>query len=67
MAVMTIRDLAKQIGVSYWQIRHILRAGYVSIKRPPGHRKLYLTPGEVGAIKAYFAIVDPRGDRYCQR
>lgn len=67
MAVMTIRDLAKQIGVSYWQIRHILRAGYVSIKRPPGHRKLYLTPGEVGAIKAYFGIVDPRGDRYCQR
>lgn len=66
MAVTTIRSLAQEIGVSHWRIYHILRAGYVSIKRPPGHRKLYLTPGEVGAIKAYFGVVDPRRDRYCQ-
>lgn len=66
MAVTTIRSLSIEIGVSYWQIRHILRAGYVTIKRLPHHRKLYLTPGEVGAIKAYFGIVDPRGDRYCR-
>jgi hypothetical protein len=67
MAVTTIRSLAKEIGVSRWRIYHLLRAGYVSIKRPPGHRKVYLTPGEIAAIKAYFGLVDPRHDRYCQR
>jgi hypothetical protein len=67
MAVTTIRSLANEIGVSRWRIYHLLRAGYVSVKRPPGHRKVYLTPGEITAIKAHFGLVDPPHDRYCQR
>jgi hypothetical protein len=66
MGVTTIRSLAKEIGVTYWQIRHILRAGYVTVKRFHKHRKLYLTPGEVGAIKAFFGVSDARGDRACR-
>ena len=66
MAVTTIRSLANELGLTYWQVHHIIRAGYVTVKRPPHHRKLYLTPGEVGAIKAFFGVVDPSGDRYCR-
>jgi len=67
MAVTTIRSLANELGVSRWRIYYLLRAGYVSVKRPPGHRKVYLTPAEITAIKAHFGIVDLRHDRYCQR
>lgn len=66
MGVTTIRSLAKDIGVTYWQIRHIIRAGYVTVKRFHKHRKVYLTPAEVGAIKAFFGVSDTRGDRNCQ-
>jgi len=61
MGVTTIRSLAKDIGVTYWQIRHIIRAGYVTVKRFHKHRKLYLTPAEVGAIKAFFGVIE-RGE-----
>ena len=63
MGVITIRSLAKEIGVTYWQIRHILRAGYVTVKRFHQHRKLYLTPAEAGAIKAFFGVADTGGQR----
>ena len=66
MGVTTIRSLAREIGVTYWQIRHIIRAGYVSVKRFHKHRKLYLTPGEVSAIKAFFGVSDASGDRNCR-
>lgn len=66
MGVTTLRTLAKDIGVTYWQIRHVIRAGYVSVKRFHKHRKLYLTPAEVGAIKAFFGVSDESGDRACR-
>ena len=67
MVVTTIRSLAKELGLTYWQVRHIIRSGYVTVKRLPHQRKMYLTPGEVGAIKAFFGFVDPKQDRYCRR
>ena len=67
MAIVTIRSLAQELNLSYWQIRHVIRSGYVSVKRPPGHRKMYLTPGEVGAIKAFFGVTDSQHDRYCRK
>ena len=67
MAVTTIRSLANEIGVSRWRIYHLLRAGYVTIKRPPGHRKVYLKPTEIAAIKAHFGLVGPPHDPNCQR
>lgn len=66
MGVTTLRSLATEIGVTYWQIRHIIRAGYVSVKRLHKHRKLYLTPSEAGAIKAFFGVSDAGGDRRCR-
>ena len=66
MAVITIRALATELGLSYWQVRHVIRSGYVTVKRLPHQRKAYLTPGEAGAIKAFFGVVDPKQDRYCR-
>ena len=67
MAVISIRELAQQLGISYWRVRHVIRSGFVSVKRLPHQRKAYLTPGEVGAIKAFFGVVvDPKQDRYCR-
>ena len=66
MAVITMRSLANEIGVTYWQVRHVIRSGFVTVKRLPHQRKAYLTPGEAAAIKAFFGI-DPKQDRYCRR
>ncbi len=60
MTVTTIRSLAEEIGVTYWQVRHIIRSGYVPMRQPPQQRKLYLTPREVGAIKDFFGVADAR-------
>jgi len=46
--------------VTYWQVRHVIRSGYVSVRQPPDHRKLYLTPQEARAIKAFFGVADSR-------
>ena len=54
MAVITIRSLANELGLSHWQIRL------------PHQRKAYLTPGEAAAIKAFFGVVDAKQDRYCR-
>lgn len=59
MSVTTIRSLANELGVTYWQIRHILRCGYVPVERPARKRKVYLAPAEVRAIKAHFGLCDP--------
>lgn len=63
MPVTTIRSLADEIGVSYWQIRHVLRRGYVQVTRPFQQRKLYLSPAEVKAIIAFFGAVEGNEDR----
>jgi len=65
MGVITLHSLAREIGVSYWQVRHVIRAGYVTVKRLHKHRKLYLTPSEAGAIKAFFGVTDT-GGRNCR-
>lgn len=57
MSVTTIRSLAAEIGISYWQVRHVVRMGYVAAQRP-ARRKWYLTPEDVRAIKAYFGQVE---------
>ena len=59
MKAKTIRSLAAEIGVSYWAVRHALRQGYVSVHREEGHRKVYLKPDEVRAIKAHFGVLNP--------
>jgi hypothetical protein len=64
MRVITIKTLATELGLSYWQVRHVIRSGYVSVKRLPNQRKAYLTPGEASAIRAFFGVVDPKHDRY---
>lgn len=66
MAVITIRSLANELGLSYWQIRHVIRSKFVTVKRLPHQRKAYLTPGEAAAIKAFFGVVDPKQDRFCR-
>ncbi|HEY1186188.1 MAG TPA: hypothetical protein VGE74_00965 [Gemmata sp.] len=58
MPVTTIRSLAAEIGISYWQVRHVVRMGYVTAQRP-ARRKWYLTPEDARAIKAYFGQVEP--------
>ena len=57
MKATTIKSLAVEIGVSYWAIRHALRQGYVAVQRPK-HRKVYLNPSEVRAIKSHFGVLD---------
>jgi hypothetical protein len=67
MAVITIKALANELGLTYWQVRHVIRSKFVTVKRLPHQRKAYLTPGEAAAIKAFFGVVDPKQDRYCRR
>jgi len=67
MPVITIRSLAQELGVTYWQVCHVIRSKFVTVKRLPHQRKAYLTPGEAGAIKAFFGVVDPKQDRYCRQ
>lgn len=59
MAVNTIPSVAAEIGVTYWQVRHAIRSGYVGIDRAGPRRKVYLTPAEVRAIKTHFGVCDP--------
>lgn len=56
MAEITLRSLARDLGVSYWRVRHVIRAGFVTVKRLPHQRKAYLTPAEAGAIRAFFGL-----------
>jgi hypothetical protein len=54
--VTTLRTLAQELGISYWQIRHALRQGYVKVQRDAQRRKVYLRPDEVEAIKRHFGV-----------
>ena len=49
------------------QFMLVLDATVVNVALPSIRGDLGLTPGEVGAIKAFFGVVDPTQDRYCRQ